>query len=70
VNKKNVYSWTEKEEVVLLQDGGQIKILGKGSQPILKALDNEHVICVWENDKQICLSVVTSEYWGICVFAG
>jgi len=32
--------------------------LGKGSLPLLKALDNEHVVCVWENKKQILASVV------------
>ena len=37
---------------------GQKKVLGKGSQPLLKALSNEHVICVWENDKQIHAQVL------------
>ena len=59
VNGKIVYAWTDKGEVILTQAGGQIKILGKGSQPILKALNNDQVICVWENDKQICGSIVT-----------
>ncbi len=30
----------------------------KGSQPVLKALNNEQVICVWENDEQIHASVL------------
>jgi hypothetical protein len=58
VNNKNVYAWTENGDVVLIKPQGQKKVLGKGSQPIVKALNNEHVICVWENDKQIHASVL------------
>jgi len=53
VNNKNIYAWTENGNVVLIKPQGQKKVLGKGSQPIVKALNNEHVICVWENEKQI-----------------
>ena len=28
------------------------KTLGKGSLPVLTAINNEHVLCVWENDNQ------------------
>ena len=58
VNGKNVYAWTENGEVVVIKPQRQKKMLGKGSQPILKALNNEHVICVWENEKQIHASVL------------
>jgi hypothetical protein len=58
VNNKNIYTWTEKEEVVLMNSNGEKKVLGKGSQPVLKALDKDHVICIWENEKQIHASVV------------
>lgn len=58
VNNKNVYAWTENGEVVLIKPQGQKKVLGIGSQPKVKALDNEHVICVWENDKQIHAEVL------------
>ena len=27
--------------------------LGKGQLPLLKSLDDNHVLCVWENDQQI-----------------
>jgi hypothetical protein len=53
INNKNVYAWIEKGEVVFSKSQGQKKILGKGNQPVLQALNNEHVLCVWENDKQI-----------------
>ena len=58
VNNKNVYAWTENEEVICSLPNGQKKILGKGGQPVLTALDNEHVICVWEEAKQIHASVL------------
>jgi len=58
VDNKNIYTWTEKGEVVLMNPNGEKKVLGKGSQPVLKALDKDHVICVWENEKQIHASVV------------
>lgn len=41
-----------------MNHNGEKKVLGKGSQSVLKALDKDHVICVWENEKQIHASVV------------
>lgn len=58
VNNKNVYAWTENGTVFLIKPQGEKIGLGKGSQPMIKALNNEHVICVWENDKQIHASVL------------
>jgi Neuraminidase (sialidase) len=58
VNGKNVYAWTENGMVVLLRPAGTKQKLGTGSLPILKSLDNAHVICVWENEKQIYSSIV------------
>lgn len=58
VNNKNIYAWSENGNVMVLKPGG-IKIdLGKGSLPLLKALNDEHVICIWENEKQIHASVI------------
>jgi hypothetical protein len=52
VNDKTVYTWIEDGDVVVM--AGQKKTnLGKGKLPVLKAVDNEHVICVWEQDKEI-----------------
>jgi len=58
VNGKNIYTWTNNGDVVVMKPHGQKKVLGKGSQPLLKALSNEHVICVWENEKQIHAQVL------------
>src|SRR5260370_42654149 len=51
VNGKNVYAWVEHGEVVVLKPQGIKENLGKGQLPVIKAINNEHVICVWENDK-------------------
>jgi hypothetical protein len=58
VNNKNVYAWTENGGVVFVKPQGQKEVIGKGSQPVLKAVDKNHVICVWENEKQIHASVL------------
>jgi hypothetical protein len=58
VHGKNAYAWTEHGRVVLLKPGGTKEKLGAGSFPILKSLDNAHIICIWENEKQIHSSIV------------
>ncbi len=58
VNNKNVYAWTEKGDVIVMKPQGMKKNLGKGSVPLIKALNNEHIICVWENEKEIHASVI------------
>ena len=58
VDNKNIYAWTEEGAVVLMNQDGKKKVLGKGSQPVLKELDKNHVICIWEYEKQIHASVV------------
>ncbi|MEO6731939.1 MAG: sialidase family protein [Ferruginibacter sp.] len=58
VNGQNVYAWIEDGEVIVITPAGQKKILGKGNQPIVRALNNKHVICIWENEKQIHASVL------------
>jgi hypothetical protein len=58
VDNKNIYAWTDNQKVICMKAGGQKKVIGKGSLPVVKGLDGEHAICVWENDKQIHASVV------------
>ncbi|MEJ7682117.1 MAG: hypothetical protein WKG06_30560 [Segetibacter sp.] len=58
VNDRNVYAWTENGNVIIKKANGMKKSLGKGSLPLIKALNNDEVICVWENEKQIHASVV------------
>ena len=58
VNGKNVYAWTENGEVVVLNPEGVRINLGKGQLPVLKSINNEHIICIWENEKQIHKAVM------------
>ena len=58
VNGKNVYAWVENGNIIVMKPQGMKKNLGKGQLPILKAVNNEHILCVWENDKQIHKSVL------------
>ncbi len=58
VNGTNIYAWVENGKVVVINTQGEKKVIGKGSQPVLKTLNNEHVICLWESEKQIHASVL------------
>lgn len=58
VNGQNVYAWTEKGEIIILNADGTKKNLGKGQLPLLKAINNEHIICVWEKEKKIRAAVL------------
>lgn len=58
INGKNVYAWVEDRNVIVLKPQGKKEILGKGQLPVIKALNNEHVLCVWENDKQVHKAVL------------
>ncbi|HET9825979.1 MAG TPA: sialidase family protein [Chitinophagaceae bacterium] len=58
VNGKNVYAWTSNGQVVVLKPEGTKEKLGQGSLPIIKAINNKQIICVWENDKQIRATAV------------
>ena len=59
VQGNNIYAWTENGEVVCVLPGGEKQNLGKGGLPVIKALDNEHIICIWENEKQIHKAVLS-----------
>jgi hypothetical protein len=58
MGKKNIYAWTENGNVIVMKRGGMKINLGKGSLPLVKTLNNEKVICVWENEKEIHTSVL------------
>lgn len=58
VKNENIYAWSNNNEIVCMKANGPKKMLGKGSLPVLKALDDQHVICVWQNENQIHASVV------------
>ena len=58
INGKEVYAWVEDGNIIVMKPQGMKKNLGKGQLPILKDVNNDHVLCVWENDKQIHKSVL------------
>ncbi|HEY7162405.1 MAG TPA: exo-alpha-sialidase [Acidobacteriota bacterium] len=58
VNNKNVYTWVEDGDIVVIKPRGTKNNLGAGSMPVLKAVNNEHVICVWENNEKIFARVL------------
>jgi hypothetical protein len=53
INGKNIFAWVEKGKIVVLDPNGLRKIVGSGELPFLKAINNDHVLCVWENEKKI-----------------
>ncbi len=58
VNGKRAYAWVENKQVIYLDNNKQKHTLGKGQLPLLKAIDNNTAICVWENDKAIVRTIV------------
>ena len=58
VANKNVYAWTENGEVICLLPNGKKELLGKGKQPIIKAINDTQLICVWEYEKEIHRSIL------------
>jgi len=58
INSKKIYTWTESGNVIVMKPNGTKLNLGKGSLPAVQALNNDHVVCVWENEKQIHASIV------------
>ena len=59
VNGKNVYAWTENGEVVIRKPQGMKINLGKGQLPLIKHINNEHILCVWENDAHIHSAIIS-----------
>ena len=53
MNGKEIYAWVDTGEIVVVTPRGIKKNLGKGELPIIKAINNENILCVWEKDKQI-----------------
>ena len=58
INEKNVYAWAANNEVVFINSKGEKKLLGKGNLPVIKALNNEVAVCVWQNEKEIHTAIV------------
>lgn len=59
VNNKNVYAWAENGEIVIRKPQGMKINPGRGQLPLIKRINDDHVLCVWENDKQIHTQIVS-----------
>lgn len=53
------YAWVSDGEVVCVLPGGRKEVMGKGKQPLLQAAGRQHVVCVWERDKQIFTRIIS-----------
>jgi len=58
VNDKEVYAWGENGNVVFMDTKGVKRNIGKGSLPLVKALNKNKVLCIWQDENQIHGSVV------------
>jgi hypothetical protein len=58
LNGKKAYAWVENKQVIFLDNNNIKRTLGKGQLPVLKAIDNNTAICIWENDKTILKTIV------------
>ena len=54
VNGKNIYAWADNNaDITCLLPDGTKKIIGKGSLPLLKLINEAEVICVWQQENNI-----------------
>ncbi|MEO7960659.1 MAG: hypothetical protein ABIR19_03875, partial [Ginsengibacter sp.] len=53
INNQNVFAWTQNGNVILNTPGDKNLIIGKGSMPVLKAINNAAMVCIYENEDQI-----------------
>jgi hypothetical protein len=53
INNQNIYAWSKDGNIKLLLPDGTLRTIGKGSLPVLKSINDNDVICIWENNKQI-----------------
>jgi hypothetical protein len=53
INNKTIYAWAQNGDIIVMNNDGTKKSLGKGSLPLVKAVNNTHAVCIWENDQQI-----------------
>jgi hypothetical protein len=58
VSLKSVYAWVEDGDVIVRKPQGMKMNLGKGQLAVIKAVNNEHVLCIWENEKTIYKALV------------
>lgn len=58
VNGKSVYAWEEDGNIVVVGPRGMKRSVGRGHMPVVRAVNNEHVVCVWEDEKVVRRAVL------------
>jgi hypothetical protein len=58
VDGKKVYAWVQNKQVIYLDNNNKKHTLGNGQLPVLKAIDKNYAICIWENDQTINKAIV------------
>lgn len=58
IDGRNVYAWVENKQVIYLDSDNNKHVLGKGQLPVIKSINRNTAICVWENDKTIVKTIV------------
>ncbi|PWT78506.1 MAG: hypothetical protein C5B59_01590 [Bacteroidetes bacterium] len=59
LNGRNVYAWEAKSAIMISMPEKEKKELGKGQLPIIKAVGDDQIICIWENDKKIHRAIMS-----------
>ncbi len=59
INDKNVYSWIENGNIVCLLPGGKKINVGAGTFPVLKAINENQLICVWQNNNNVYRKIIS-----------
>jgi hypothetical protein len=55
----NVYSWIENGDLIFSMPGNQRTVIGKGGSQVIEALNNNSLICAWEDNKTIKVKIVS-----------
>jgi len=59
IHGENAYAWVNKGNVIVQSPGGAQKDLDKGELPIIKRINDDQIICVWQHDNQIHKTILS-----------
>ena len=59
INNKNIYAWSENGIITVLKPGNIKLKFGKGDLPLMKAINDNQVFCIWENENKINGTVIS-----------
>lgn len=58
VRNATLYAWNDQGNILLKKNMEPVRVMGKGSQPLLKKLNDKDVLCVWQTGDQFEIKVV------------